>query len=259
MSMQSFIYRGHVRHRRFSPVANEFRYRLYMLYLDLAELPRVFDGRWLWSGHRVTAAYFRRRDHLGDPRIPLDSAVRDLVADRLGYQPEGPIRILTHLRYFGFCFNPVSFYYCFDRAGEHVETIVAEVHNTPWNEEHCYVFGESMNRHGVPGWKRYCFDKVFHVSPFMEMEIRYDWRFREPGKTLSVHINNMAQGGKRFDATLTLKREAITGRSLARTLWAYPFMTGKVIAMIHFQALRLRVKGAPFYTHPAKRITHQGR
>ncbi len=190
---------------------------------------------------------------MGDPRLPLDRAVRDLVADRLGYRPQGPIRLLTHLRYFGFCFNPVSFYYCFDRAGDHVETIVAEVHNTPWNEEHCYVLGESMNRHTSRGWKQYCFDKAFHVSPFMEMEIGYDWRFREPGETLSVHINNLARGGKRFDATLTLKRVAITGRSLARTLWAYPFMTGKVIVMIHWQALRLRVRGAPVHTHPAKR------
>jgi DUF1365 family protein len=253
--MQSCIYKGYVRHRRFSPVVNQFRYRLYMMYLDLAELPRLFEGRWLWSGSRVTAAYFRRRDHLGDPRIPLERAVRDLVTYRLGYRPQGRIRLLTHLRYFGFCFNPVSFYYCFNRAGDQVETIVAEVHNTPWNEEYCYVLDESMNRHTQRRWKRYCFDKAFHVSPFMEMGIRYDWRFREPGETLSVHFNNMTQEGKRFDATLTLKRETITGRSLARVLLGYPIMTGKVVLMIYWQALRLKIKGAPIYTHPGRRIS----
>jgi DUF1365 family protein len=87
----------------------------------------------------------------------------------------------------------------------------------------------------------------------MEMEIWYDWRFREPGPSINVHLINMAHGRKRFDATLSLKRREITGASLARVLLAYPFMTMKVIGMIYWQALRLRIKGAPFHVHPAKR------
>jgi hypothetical protein len=134
-----------------------------------------------------------------------------------------------------------------------VETIVAEVHNTPWLEEHCYVFGEAQNEHLMRGWKRYQFPKAFHVSPFMEMEIWYDWRFREPGESINVHIINMAHGRKRFDATLSLARREITGSSLARVLFVYPLMTMKVIGMIYWQALRLWTKGAIFYTHPAKR------
>jgi len=253
MSLESGIYEGKVRHRRFSPVLNSFQYRLFMMYLDLEELPTLFRGRWLWSSDRVNLAYFRRRDHLGDPRLPLDRAVRDLVKARLGKRPEGPIRLLTHLRYFGVCFNPVSFYFCYDRDGQYVETIVAEIHNTPWLEEHCYVFGEAQNEHPMRGWKRYQFPKAFHVSPFMEMEIWYDWRFREPGESINVHIINMARGRKRFDATLSLVRREITGRSLARVLLAYPLMTMKVICMIYWQALRLWIKGATFYVHPAKR------
>jgi hypothetical protein len=224
-----------------------------MLYLDLEELPTLFKDRWLWSGSCVNLAYFRRRDHLGDPRVPLDQAVRDLVEERLGERPKGPIRLLTHLRYFGICFNPVSFYYCYDRDGRYVETIVAEVHNTPWLEEHCYVFGEAQNEHPLRGWKRYRFPKAFHVSPFMEMEISYDWRFREPGESINVHIMNMAHGRKRFDATLSLRQKEITSASLARVLLTYPLMTMKVIGMIYWQALRLWVKGATFYVHPAKR------
>ncbi len=253
MTLHSGIYEGKVRHRRFSPVVNSFQYRLFMMYLDLDELPTLFRGRWLWSGDRVNMAYFRRRDHLGDPRLPLGRAVRDLVEDRLGKRPRGPIRLLTHLRYFGICFNPVSFYYCYDRDGRYVETIVAEVHNTPWLEEHCYVFGEAQNEHPLRGWKRYQFPKAFHVSPFMEMEIWYDWRFREPGESISVHIINMSNAKKRFDATLTLRRREITASSLARVLVAYPLMTMKVICMIHWQAIRLWIKGATFYVHPAKR------
>lgn len=253
MSLQSGIYEGKVRHRRFSPVLNSFQYRLFMMYLDLEELPTLFRDRWLWSGSSVNLAFFRRRDHLGDPRVPLDQAVRDLVEERLGERPVGPIRLLTHLRYFGICFNPASFYFCYDRDGRYVETIVAEVHNTPWLEEHCYVLGEAQNEHPLRGWKRYQFHKAFHVSPFMEMEIWYDWRFREPGESINVHIINMAHGSKRFDATLSLTRREITGTSLARVLLAYPLMTMKVICMIYWQALRLWIKGAAFHVHPAKR------
>lgn len=253
MSMKSGLYEGKVRHRRFSPLLNSFQYRLFMVYLDLEELPTLFKNHRFWSGHHVNLAYFRRRDHLGDPRLLLDRAVRDLVEKRLGQRPEGPIRLLTHLRYFGINFNPVSFYYCYDRDDRHVEAIVAEVHNTPWLEEHCYVFGEAQNEHPLKGWKRYQFQKDFHVSPFMEMEIWYDWRFREPGESINVHIINMAQGKKRFDATLSLTRKEITKTSLARVLITYPLMTTKIICMIYWQALRLLIKGARLYVHPAKR------
>jgi hypothetical protein len=115
------------------------------------------------------------------------------------------------------------------------------------------VFGEAQNEHPTRGWKRFQFPKAFHVSPFMEMEIRYDWRFREPGESVNVHLINMAHGRKRFDATLSLKRKEITGSSLARVLLGYPFMTAKVISMIYWQALKLRIKGATFYVHPAKK------
>ena len=250
--MNSCIYEGKIRHRRFTPVLNAFQYRLFMMYLDFDELSTLFRDRWLWSYEGVNVAYFRRRDHLGDPRVPFDRAVRDLIAERLGGRPEGPIRLLTHLRYFGICFNPVSFYYCYDRNGRNVEAIVAEVHNTPWLEEHCYVFGEAMNVHPSPAWKQYQFDKDFHVSPFMEMDIQYDWRFQVPDKMLHVHMNLTTGTSKRFDATLELKRTPITGRSLTRVLLTYPIMTGKVTAMIYWQAFRLKLKGAPVYTHPKK-------
>ena len=255
MNPKSCIYEGHVRHRRFRPVENSFRYRIFFMFLDLEELPGLFQGNIFWSHDRVNLAYLRRRDHLGDPRVPLQQAVLDLVDERLGKRPAGPIRMLTHLRYFGYCFNPVSFYYCYNESDEQVETIVAEIHNTPWGEEYCYVLGEELNEHPLRGWKRYQFGKNFHISPFMDMDIWYDWRFRVPGESLNVHMNNIENGKKIFDATLTLHRRDISSWALTRTLIAYPLMTLKVITMIHWQALRLWWKRTTFYPHPSKRET----
>lgn len=161
--MRSAIYEGLVRHRRRTPVPHAFRYRLFMMYLDLGELDRVFEGLWCWSARRPAPAWFRRGDYLGDARVPLDQAVRDRVERATGARPAGPIRMLTHLRYFGYVMNPVTFYYCFDRPAARVETIVAEVTNTPWNERHAYVLGRSENR-GTPGRPAFRFAKAFHVS-----------------------------------------------------------------------------------------------
>lgn len=255
--MHSAIYEGTVRHRRFAPVENEFTYALFMMYLDLAELADVFRGRLFWSTDRFNVAYLRRRDHVGEPSVSLDEAVRRLVTERTGTRPSGSIRLLTHLRYFGHCFNPASFFYCFDRAGAKVETIVTEITNTPWHERYCYVLPETMNEHAGP-WKRYRFPKAFHVSPFIDMDVDYDWRFREPGERIQVHMEDYVEDGKLFDATLSLRRRPITGGNLARVLVRYPLMTVQVLAKIHWQALRLWRIGAPFYDHPKKRTASEG-
>jgi DUF1365 family protein len=255
--MHSAIYEGTVRHRRFAPVRNEFTYRLFMMYLDLAELSEVFRGHCLWSVDHFNLACLRRKDHLGDPAVSIDEAVRGLVAQQTGAPPLGPVRLLTHLRYFGHCFNPVSLFYCYDSADDELETVVAEVTNTPWHERHCYVLPEEMNEH--PGrWRRYRFPKTFHVSPFIDMNVDYDWRFLQPGERIQVHMEDYVKGSKLFDATLSLRRRAITGANLWRVLARYPLMTVQVIARIHWQALRLWRKGAPFYVHPSKRKPPQG-
>lgn len=249
MSRHSCIYEGRVRHRRSAPVAHAFEYRLFMMYLDLAELPDLFRGRWLWSWERPNVASFRRADHFGEPRQPLDDCVRQLVEAESERPPDGPIRLLTHLRYGGYCFNPVSFFYCFDRSGERLETVVGEVNNTPWGERHCYVLHEGLDR-GRGASKRYQFSKAFHVSPFMAMRQDYTWRFTTPGRTLAVHMDNRQDGSHLFDATLLLRRRELSAAALARVLALYPLLTAKVIGAIHWQALRLWLKGCPVHPHP---------
>ena len=245
--MHSQIYKGWVEHRRMAPRANHFRYRMFMLYLDLAELPTVFDRVPFWSARRPALAWFKRSDYLGPANVPLDRAVRDLLAARLGSRPKGPIRLLTHLRYFGYCMNPVSFYYCFDAAGAAVETIVAEITNTPWGERHQYVLPVDS---AADDFKLFEFDKDFHVSPFMPMDMRYRWSFGEPAERLLVNMQNFIGTERMFDATLSLRRTPLNTRELLKVLAVYPLMTAKVIAAIHWQALRLWLKHIPVFTHP---------
>ncbi len=251
--MQSCIYEGTVRHRRFRPTPNKFQYRVFFMYLDLTELTQVFDCHPLWSVQQPNIAYLRRKDHFGDPQKPIDLAVRDLVAEKTGRRPRGPIRVLTHLRYFGYCFNPASFYYCYDRADERVETIIVEIHNTPWGEVHCYVLNREQNEHPIKNWRRHRFAKDFHVSPFIDMNIDYDWRFREPGAEINVHMIDFENGSKLFDASLALKRREINQWALTDVLIKYPLMTAKVTSMIYWQALRLLLKKTPVFIHPKKR------
>jgi len=229
---------------------------MFMMYLDLGELPGLFRGRRLWSNEGKTVACFRRSDHFGDPKVPLDEAVRGLVEEKTGRRPAGPIRLLTHLRYFGYCFNPVSFYFCFDPRGRNVESIVAEVTNTPWGERHCYVLAVPNERAGNPK-QTFSLQKILHVSPFMDMDMEHVWRFVLPGSRLVVQIGNRRQGESVFEATMTLRRREITTGVLARVLCRYPWMTGRILGAIYFQALRLWMKGAPFFPHPRYRRTAQ--
>jgi uncharacterized protein len=255
--LTSAVYEGVVRHRRHAPHPHAFRYRMAQLYLDLDEVEHVFDRRWLWSAQRRNLAEFRRSDYLGDPHQSLSDAVRERAAEVLGRRPQGPIRLLAHLRYAGLAFNPVSFYYCYAVDGVTIECIVAEITNTPWKERHAYVLPiETADVHGRA--LHWSFLKQFHVSPFVDMARDYSWRFTVPGEHLHVHMAVMRDGEREFDATLHLQRRSLNAASLRRVLWRYPLMTAQVVGAIHWQALRLWLKRNPVYDHPAKALSLRG-
>jgi len=245
----SAVYEGVVRHRRHAPHAHAFAYRVAQLYLDLDEVEQIFRGRWLWSTTRCNVAQFRRSDYLDPGEQSLAEAVRHRVLRATGHWTEGPIRLLTHVRYFGVVFNPVSFYYCFARDGQTLVAVLAEITNTPWKERHAYVLPiESAQVCGRT--LHWSFPKTFHVSPFMPIDCEYDWRFTVPGEDLRVHMNVFRDDARTFDATLNLERRPLSSAALARVLWRYPLMTAQVIGAIHWQALRLWLKRNPIHDHP---------
>ena len=185
------------------------RYRLALVYLDLDELPRLLGGR-LVDG-RPGLVRFRRRDYLGDPARPLSAAVRDEVERQSGQRPEGPIRLLTQLRSYGHCFNPVSFYYCFDHDGQRLEHVLAEVTNTPWGERYPYVISASDagSRRALGAPLTGESQKRLHVSPFMGMDYTYQWQVSAPGRQLLVNIENHRGGNS------NVRRNAVDAPSRA--------------------------------------------
>jgi uncharacterized protein len=247
----SAIYEGWVRHRRFEPVDHSFRYRYFLAYLDLAELPAVLDPYPLWSARRRAPARFRRADYLGDPARPLDQCVREMVEASGAPRPEGPVRLLTGMRFLGHSFNPVSFYYCFDPDGRRVEAVVAEVENIPWGERHAYVL-ERGDREGPVLVDE--MEKTHHVSPLMGMDQTYSFRAGTPGDRLQVHIESRPRAAaptpKTFDATLSLRRRELSRPLMLGLLARYPAASLQTVAKIYGQAARLKLKGARYYPHP---------
>lgn len=264
------LYTGRVRHRRFTPKPHHFSYSLYMSYLELGRIDEVLDQVAFASSRGPAWVRFRRDDYFGDAAKSLEQEVRDLVAARAGVRPAGPIRMLTHLRSWGLSFNPVSFFYCFDEAGSRVEHVVAEINNTPWDERYTYVLSEpEKDRELAPHEDSsrpqrpqrvltYRTSKDFHVSPFIDMDVRYRWVFSEPGERLLVHMEDHPQraeaGGKIFDATLSLDRRLpFTTRELLGRQLRHPVMPAMVVLWIYRQALSLWLKKIPFFSHPKKR------
>ncbi len=243
--MESGIYAGTLRHRRMLPRRHEFTYPIFLALLDIDRLPELMRVSPLASYNCANVVSYQERDHFGDVTLPMrERLCRDAEMQAVA-KPEGPVFMLTHLRTFGYNFNPVSFFYCY-RDGE-FNSVMAEVNNT---------FAESQNY-----WltkpvadsarsKRYRFEKKFHVSPFMAMEQEYDWTFTAPGDEIVVECMNLEKGEVVFDSSMRLQRREWSRRELHRALLQYPLMTARVIAGIHWQAVRLLMKGVPSVAHP---------
>ncbi len=222
-----------------------------MMLIDLDELPEIFSAHPLWSVEKMNIATFRRSDYLGDPNIDLKQAVRERIRESGHPVPEGPIRLLTHIRYFGYAFNPVSFYYCYKNDGV-LDCIVAEITNTPWDERHAYVL-PIKDEEPDSKMHTFRFKKDFHVSPFLDMDYEYEWRFGDPEERLLVHMKNHRGPEVAFNATLSMNREPITRGNLSKVLIDFPWMTASVVFKIYWQAFLLWLRKATFFTHPDKR------
>lgn len=244
--MNNLIFNGSIRHRRYTPFKRSFTYNTFMAYFDISKGDSLLPNSFFFKANKPALVSYYRSDYHGDPKESLDTSVRKTVKEKTGTSLDGPIRILTHLRYFGYCFNPVSFYYCFDKSDTKLEMIVAEVSNTPWNERHCYFITSKKNKSFRQELK-----KEFHVSPFWDMDHDYDWHFSEVSDSISVNMINYKNSEKVFDATLSLmSNKKLTKLNLFYSVLRFPFSTLMVYLRIHYQAFRLWIKGATFYDHP---------
>lgn len=234
--MNSALYTGWVRHRRFEPVRHRFRYRALALALDLDDLQKI--NFWpLLAVDRAALMSVRQRDYL-DGELTTER-VWDAVADLGGKRESGRVVFLGLPRSLGHYFSPVNFYYCHD-ADDSLACILVEVSNTPWGERHRYLV-DYRSIEATP--------KAFHVSPFMNMDQVYRWRFSALRKRLCVHIENHSDD-KLFDATLVLDKKPLTGWRCALALLRSPAVCLQVLVAIYWQALLLYRKGVKYVPHP---------
>ncbi len=246
--MNSCLYFGEVSHHRKSPKKHDLQYQVYMAHLFLEEIDQVFNNRWFWSVNRSNLGSFVRSDYHRPEVDELADAVRQTMSEQLGRECTGPVSIITHLRTFGYCFNPVSFYFLWNEEKTQPVALMAEITNTPWGERYAKCFewksGDKDSR------SDYEFHKEFHVSPFIGMDVEYDWRFRQPTENFQADMLLREKGKLFFTAHLKMKSRPIDGKNLAWALIRFPLMTLNVTRAIYWNALLLRLKGCPFFSHP---------
>lgn len=243
--LASALYVGTVQHRRHRPARHRLRYGVFMLLLDLDELERLDRDFSLFGYNRTAALAFYDRDHGDGSGRPLRPQIEAQLAEAGIALDGGAVRILCMPRLLGYVFNPLSIYYCHRPDGA-LAAVIYEVSNT-FGQRHSYVMpvradGAKVVRHGC--------DKHFYVSPFIPMEAHYAFRLVLPGEDLAVVIRETDAQGPLLDASFVARRRPLSGGALARVLARFPLMTLKVMAAIHWEALKLWLKGARFHRRP---------
>jgi len=251
--MRSCLYEGRVMHQRYAPVGHGFSYNVSMIYLDLEELPDLIGPGGLISTHLAAPISFRTTDHLLGCQGDLLGAVRAKMNQLSGTElasdaPAQPIGLLTQLRHFGYYFSPLNLYFTENDTGTESPRILAEVNNTPWNEQHHYLLSAANQTR--PDRLEFSHPKNFHVSPFMDMDLTYRWNLTSPGETCQVSIETFKGDQPQFVAAMSLKKRELTRASLERSLIRYPVMTAQITAAIYLQALKLWWKKCPVFRHP---------
>jgi hypothetical protein len=252
--MRSTLAQGEVWHRRTSPKAYVFRYGVYYVHLDLDELEEVDRRVILFGYNRPNVLSFRDSDHMAGSHTTLREAVNARLSAR-GIDPDAMrVSLLTNTRVAGYVFNPVSFYFVRDRATDRLQFVIAEVHNTH-GEEHIYDLlpeaGSEVYRSSA--------EKQFYVSPFIEMEGRYVFTCRElPSGGYDLRIDEFEPGEPRrgaapfFQARLKLHPVPLSNGQVAKMLVRYPLITAQTVALIHWQGLKLWVRGVRYRKHRPK-------
>lgn len=242
------IYEGRISHTRLKPKAHKFSYAIRLLFIDLDNIQHAFKDSFFWSFNKPNLACFLRKDYFGNKKDNLKNSIIKLLTKRLGILSIRKVFLLTNARYFGYCFNPVSFYYCYDQ-NKKLEAIVTHITNTPWNENYAYVHDCRKQTKTI---KRFKLKKNFHVSPFMPMNIQYEWSFNEPSDQIMIDMNNLQKKSFIFNVHLSLTRLEMNKQNLNKILFTFPSETFKTILAIYWNALLLRLKNIPFYSHPNK-------
>lgn len=242
---RSAIYEGVVTHRRLRPRPHRFRYRVFAMLLELDELAGLDRRLKLFACNRWGIFSFQDRDH-GDGR-DLRLWLDGLLAEK-GIAAGGGRRVLCYPRILGYVFNPLSVWYCDDEQGR-LKAVIYEVHNT-YEERHAYVLPVEDNADSI---RQGC-SKAFYVSPFLSRDCRYDFRIHPPDEHVAILIHEEEAGLPILDAGFAGKRRVLNDRTLLRMLLSYPLMTLKVIAAIHFEAVRLMLKGVRRHPHRPKAI-----
>lgn len=244
--MQSQLYVGHVKHRRHQPHKHAFVYKVWYLYLSLDEINDLQKLTPILSVDKFNLLSLKQSNYLTQYSIPLKQAIFEHFKTKNIHYEGNHVFLLTQLSYLGFCYNPVSFFYCFDKTGTHLEYILAEIHNTPWNERYIYTLACEPNQKKL----RFQHAKAFHISPFLPMDIKYDWRMNKPTEKIMMHLQDFKEDKLCFDATLHLTKKNLTQKNVLQLALLQPFNTQRVLFGIYWQALKLFLKKTPFFSHP---------
>lgn len=247
MSIIPGLYEGTVRHERRSPREHRFASSIALCFLDLDAVPETFSRHPLWSTVRSAPVHFRREDYLDEPAVPLATRARAIVAAATGLDPGGAVGLVAHVRTWGWCFNPLSLYFCYGPDGTLPRAVVASVTNTPWGERHNYVLPTKAD-----GSVDASVEKEMHVSPFLGMDQRYRFRISSPAERLQANVDAIEDGKIVLAAEMSLTRRPLDAAAMTRLLVRYPMMTARVSGTIYAQAARLLAKHVPVHAHPAR-------
>ncbi|NNG05262.1 MAG: DUF1365 domain-containing protein [Inquilinus sp.] len=243
----SALYFNRVMHKRLRPFTHRFDYRVFSLWLDLQEVPRLARRLRLFSHNRFNLFAFHDRDHGscdgGGVRRHVDRVLNRAGIDLAG----GRVHLLCFPRVLGYVFNPLSIYFCRHADGS-LRAVLYEVRNT-LGDMHSYLLPVAQDRNPEEPIVQAC-DKEMYVSPFIEMAARYRFRVKEPDERLSILIRESTPEEELLLATMTGRRVALSDATLLRAFFAHPLMTLKVMGAIHWQALWLWLKGAAFHRRP---------